>query len=364
MAKIIRNENNVEIVILDHQIDESHPTLFIANQEQVSVKLETIKIDKNIFVINNIQFLPERFIINHPRNLQLTIKLQDSNRVISESLEVEPSFLIKHIDLSTSQTFPPFTYTEYAKPEEIAVFTHCCNETIFLDLFLSHYKKITKEENIFVIDHGSIHRLKKGKHQIIRIPKGETDHLNIKRFVEYFQRFLLTQYKWVIHVDSDELLVHKNGSYGLLNELREIEAPTIIKPRYAFELIEGEEESTDLDLTKKITDQRKYYIPAPSYHKPVIASAPTVWILGFHHCLNDSYIATSEGMAIVHLAHISSKEAVRRNKLWKKYSSTQADAAHVPQETRQTSINCIKKDYSRKIKENLTHPPEWVTNQF
>ena len=65
-----------------------------------------------------------------------------------------------------------------------------------------------------MIDHGStppaVEVLSPGT-QCIRLPRGLTDPANTARFCNHFQRFLLTQYRWVIHVDVDELLVPEDG---------------------------------------------------------------------------------------------------------------------------------------------------------
>ena len=72
------------------------------------------------------------------------------------------------------------------------------------------------------IDHGSDRSPSFALHpgtQIVSIPRGAVDHINISQFCGYFQRFLLSQYRWVIHVDSDELLVHEHGVAALLEKL-------------------------------------------------------------------------------------------------------------------------------------------------
>jgi len=288
--------------------------------------------------------------------------------VREELLYFEPSFFAPHLDLSASESFPPYNYAAYERPEKLAVFTHASNEDIFLKTFIDYYSKLTDRQHIYIIDHGSQYRSKwleaETGCQVIRIPKGKIDHLNIKRYVEYFQRFLLTQYQWVLHVDSDELLVHKQGPAYLRDQLLNSYKDVSLQASIGLNLIQDPRTESELNLDLPITSQRSHYQIAEGYDKPVLSSVPTTWILGFHKNLMDTRNIVVDELCLVHLAFVSLEERVRRNRLWREYTLTEADSTFVNQSVRNDGDDQVKAEMLAMLNKGTIAAPAWLAGQF
>jgi hypothetical protein len=84
----------------------------------------------------------------------------------------------------------------------------------------------------------------------------------------------------VIFLDRDELLWHESGD--LMNVLNTFEEP-IIRPR-GIEVIQTGEENS-LDLSKPISEQRKYLRHFLSKSKACITRIPVNWMIGRHGTL-------------------------------------------------------------------------------
>ena len=146
----------------------------------------------------------------NPEALSVVI-LNKLHVIVSEEILYFPTnFYTKYLDLAGVNFNPTWSNHSYKKTSDIAVFSRIFNETEFVEIFIRHYSKLTEPSNIYLIDHSSENTsfLKIAElHgcQVIRIPRGETDENNMRSFCEYFQRFLLTKYCWVIYADIDEL---------------------------------------------------------------------------------------------------------------------------------------------------------------
>tara|TARA_Y100001973_G_C5146078_1_gene305494 strand:+ start:252 stop:1127 length:876 start_codon:yes stop_codon:yes gene_type:complete len=84
----------------------------------------------------------------------------------------------------------------------------------------------------------------------------------------------------VIFLDRDELLWHESGN--LRNVLNTFKEP-LIRPRGIEVIQNGDEKS--LDLSKPISEQRKYFRWYPSKSKACITRTPVNWMIGRHGTL-------------------------------------------------------------------------------
>ena len=356
--------------------------LLLKVDSEINYDCTNIKIISNQFTIPNLEithrignYLIVRndfFIIERIAKLfvdDLTIEINGiCDEPIVEKLNFHYTIFKDLIDFSLSEKFLPFNYKVYKKPSEIAVFTHACNETIFLEIFLNHYKKFTSVSNLYIIDHGSFfipEKIKESGINIIRIPKGEVDQLNIKRFVEYFQRFLLTQYNWVIHVDADELIVHEKGIDFLLNELLNKDDKCILKPEIGYEIYQDEQEE-EINLEIPITLQRKLAFRFDNYAKPALSSIPTSYSIGFHDQLDLINMKIIKGLCMIHLANVSIGERIRRNLNWQGYLSSEGDVSVIDHNSRKTKETEIRREISEMKKNNKQQIkiPEWMIGIF
>ncbi len=368
MALMYRNDGGVILMRVDQSLPDAPLVTSLVRGGAEVVPLKVAVRSANVFALISEQFLVERAAM-HAKN-GLTVRITDnvSGAVVEESLYFEPSFFAPHLDLSTSESFPPYNYAPYEKPGKLAVFTHASNEDIFLKTFIDYYSQLTDRQHIYIIDHGSDYRSQwlsaETGCQVIRIPKGKIDHLNIKRYVEYFQRFLLTQYQWVLHVDSDELLVHRKGPAYLRDQLLNEYHDVSLQASVGLNLIQDPRTEKVLDLDLPITSQRSHYQVADGYDKPVLSSLPTTWILGFHKNLMDARNIVVDDLCLIHLAFVSLEERVRRNRLWREYKLSEADSTFVNQSVRNDGTEQVKAELLDMLNKGTIAAPAWLSGQF
>lgn len=368
MALIYRNDGGVILLEISQPIPDRDVSLALCKDGTEIIRLQIAARSGNMFALISEQFLVERGALHALNGLKLRVTDTTDGHSIEEPLYFEPSFFSPHIDLSASESFPPYNYVPYERPGRLAVFTHASNEDIFLKIFIDYYSQLTAPENIFIIDHGSEYRsnwltVDTGC-QVIRIPKGKIDHLNIKRYVEYFQRFLMTQYQWVLHVDCDELLVHKRGVAYLRDQLLDSYHEVSLQASLGLNLIQDPRIELELNLNQSITSQRSHYQIADGYDKPVLSSVPTTWILGFHKSLMDKRNVVVDDLYLVHLAFVSLEERVRRNRAWREYDLTEADATFVNQSVRNNGVNQVRDELIKMVDQGTIETPAWMSGQF
>jgi len=365
MALLNRINDAQSHLVLNEPVDRI-PYEILIKGDKLSFKVEYENQNQQTFIINSNNFHIERILLSAGPNLSVHLKYNVNE--ITENLLVEPAYFAKFIDFSSPDTFPPFSLNAYEKPSKLAVFTHIYNEDFFLKIFIDYYSKLTHPENIYIIDHGSdasnISIIKSSGCQYVKIPRGPTDHTNIKRYVEYYQRFLLTQYKWVISVDCDELLIHKNGFASFNKFLESCCDECIIKPIIGADLIQHPDHENDtLDLSH-IASLRKYYKYSKSYAKPALASTPVTWGLGFHYCINTEKIRVNEDFLMIHLAHISIQEKLHRNIKWNNMPQTEADATHVKQNRPNTYESICEQHREMLSADDLLYLQVYTKGQF
>jgi hypothetical protein len=369
VALISRNDADSIILELGCGPEFDQVSLFLFKDGVVFPKLDVALRIGHSFVLRSSSFLIERIALLAKSGLGILVVDDLTNKQLTEKVSFEPSFFIKHLDFSTSETFPPYDYEAYKKPEKLAVFTHASNEDVFLKIFVDYYKKLVDPQHIYIIDHGSdfiSEWLSKTNRecQVVRIPKGAVDHLNIKRYVEYFQRFLLTQYQWVLHVDCDELLVHRNGPRYLVDSILDKFQGAEIRPELGLNLVQDPDREQRLDLDQPITQQRRCYQVADGFDKPVLSSVPTTWGLGFHKSLRDSKSHRIENLFLIHLAYASVEERVRRNQSWQSYVSSGADSRFVSQLQRSSSEQLVINELREMLKSQPFDCTGWFDGFF
>lgn len=305
------------------------------------------------------EFYTERVLAAAPAGAKLVFVDSERGAWVQDELLLAHDFFRAFIDFSAPESFPPYQYEAPAKCARLAVFTHAYNEDLFLKVFVQHYARLAGVEHVYVIDHGSdqIDRawLAQSGCQVVRIPRGEVDHLNIKKYVECFQRFLLTQYRWVISVDADELLVHRNGEAALIEWLDAQVVPCVVEPGLALEVVQHPEEP-ELVGYGDIARQRRHFVPEEAYRKPALASMPTTWSLGFHQTLDSHALIRHPDLCLFHLAHVSVQESLRRNRQWNAVQRSRGDRLHVPQE-RITSLEALQAQHKKMIEKGTLDLP-------
>lgn len=275
----------------------------------------------------NTEYMLHSLLKAGPVQLCIFDSLSEGTLFFKTDLQVDRSFYGNTSDwLALFQTLP------YTKPGRLAVFTHAYNEKAVLEVVLRYYMQLTPAANIYVINHGSdpeqIDHLRSVVN-VVDIPRGETDHYNISAFCGHFQRFLLTQYDWVLHVDADELVLCEHGIEALRLALPAQPTGTIIRPAHAYELLHDIRSEGPIDLGAPVSLQRSLLVQSPAFHKPVIASRPTTWTIGFHSCLEPDTV-TMQQLWLVHLRDFDFERSVERDRKWMALRRSALDAQHIP----------------------------------
>ncbi len=282
----------------------------------------------------------------------------------SEQLFFHQSFYNDIIDICTVPALPPYKdlgFTEYKKPKLFAVFTHSYNETTMLKLWERYYSRIVPYKDLYVIDHGSEidpSQYLNEKTNIIRLPRGGCDHNNISQFCGYFQRFLLTQYKWVLHVDTDELVVCKGGLIEYISKNSDVKA--ILRSTSAINIVHKKGEES-IDPQKLVTEQRGDFIDCrAAYKKPALASIPVTWTIGFHIALESPIIDVTD-MCLVHLDEVDINIKLARNTSWIEVEKSEFDEKRVGCLNRTTEYEELMSDWEGRETKKI---PSWMQGLF
>ena len=322
-----------------------------------------------------LEFIDHRFVleqtlfrIGHDKLLSINIHDKDSGEILhSESLTFHHSFFVPFFDFARNERIPPFRSSDYNKPEFLAVFTHVYNDNDMLTVWENHYSQLTQHRHMYVIDHSSTTSPREHLNDatnIVTIPRGDVDHVNIAGFCNYFQRFLLTQYMWVIHVDCDELLIYENGAQAFLSKLAATAPRTIIKPKYAYDVVHDYRSEPPIVNSKPASLQRSILKTCPNYRKPAIASVPTSWEPGFHYAFEQDAVVEDESLWMIHLAYADLEKSLEKEKKWKNLPLSTTDMAFVPQTDREETITGIKRKFDRLMEKDGTEMPQWMRGMF
>ena len=315
-------------------------------------------------------FAVERVLVAHkddPLELVLT-DLARSRRLAIEPLHFHQSFFVPLVDFA-AMPLPGFDTLAYPRPGLLAACTHVYNDPEFLALWERHYARFVPHAQLYVIDHGSspaAAEVLSPATQCVRLPRGTTDQANIAQFCNHFQRFLLTQYRWVIHVDVDELLVAEDGFDGLLARLAaDTGPPRIVEPARAVDLVAHPLTEGPLDLTRPLTEQRRFLVPNAEYRKPTLVSRPTTWGPGFHYAVEAFAVVEDPRLWLVHLAQADLGLSARRNRTWLESASSRLDQARVDHSHRTTDLDRLRRDALARLgSEHVQAVPPWMVGMF
>jgi Glycosyl transferase family 2 len=336
----------------------------------VAYFLEGCTSDKAGLVTGDNHFVVEQLLFKFGRGDLLSINIHnaDSGKVIySEALSFHHSFFIPFFDFAQAKRYPPVLAEDYEKPEFLAVFTHVYNETDMLTVWENHYAKMIPHHHLYVIDHGSTtssRKLLNKDTNIVVIPRGAVDHANISEFCAYFQRFLLTQYRWVIHVDSDELLIHENGVQAFLETLRATAPGSIIQPKHAYDVVHDYRSEPAIVNSAPVSMQRNTLKVSPIYKKPAIASTPTTWLMGFHDAFEQHAVVQDESLWLIHLAYADLQRSLTQDAKWKNLPQSKAAETFVPQNHRADTISGTMRRFDEFLAKDGMDTPQWMRGMF
>jgi hypothetical protein len=276
--------------------------------------------DRLIVVVNNYSTF-EDALLRAGQADHIGVEVWDSaadERLLIEALTFHLSFFRGFFDFARETDI----YTvrgDYPKAGSLAIFTHVYNDNTMLKIWENFYGRIVPARDLFVIDHGSDvspRGIVSPDVNVVSMPRGSVDHRIMAQFCSTFQRFLLSQYRWVIHVDADELLVHAQGWDAFKESLRVRTDSAIIKPGHAYDLVHDVDKEPVLDLSAPLSRQRNRLVPAPIYAKPVLSSVPATWHIGFHLVFENHALIEDDDLWLIHLSYADLALHLEKSRKW------------------------------------------------
>ena len=327
--------------------------------------------------------LGQAFCIVHPLISGGVLRQVIPNQGLSEAIVVDGkgNLLFKEpIELITTPSTREPEYLQLtsqfhktaAKP--LAVFTQVFNEGPMLKAWETYYSRYLDIADLYVIDDGSsdgsVQALRRGT-QVIRLPRGQFDSWGMSNYCSQFQRFLLSKYEWVVHVDCDELLVAKD-EFGSSAFMARLEPDQIYKPDEALLVVHNtltQESAFDFDLRQPFASQRSVWgQEIRAFLKPLLGSRPTTWGPGFHYCLEES--ETLNDFWLIHLKYVDVERLSYRYREWSALSSSGLTDEFYPhvKELREApqgeSLNLAKDELKKMMPTSLFELPDWVSQQL
>lgn len=174
---------------------------------------------------------------------------------------------------------------------KVAAVTMVYNEPDFLPIWLRHYAHQVGGRHCYVIDHGSDDGStdSHGEVNVVRIPRSAQDDERRTHFISRFCAALLDWYDWVIHTDVDEIVLADPRSYATLTEYCAGSPPEVVTAA-GFNVHHLPESEPAVDLTRPISEQRRWVRLSGAMCKPVLIRRAVDWVPGFH-CASDAPVA-------------------------------------------------------------------------
>jgi hypothetical protein len=326
-------------------------------------------LEEGVARISNEYFLFDAIVLKHKEQTLFLAFMHDDDKNYShiESLVFHQSYFYQFYDFAKTSDIYQFP-GHYVLHQPLAIFTQVYNETTMLKIWESYYSKIVDPRHLYVIDHGSDNNPRDYLHRdvnVVKIPRGETDHRNIAHFCNQFHRFLLSNYKWVIHVDVDEILVHKSGTSSFLEELGKSSEKKIIKAAEAYNIVHNAVSEAPLDLARPITLQRTHIVPDRCEQKPVIASVPTTWGMGFHFVLEKDTLVEDSDLYVMHLPYMDIGLIAAKSSKWNDMKFSDACELHGKHTKTATATDQIARELGEKLaSDGATTLPAWMSGLF
>lgn len=170
--------------------------------------------------------------------------------------------------------------------KKMCVFTNVCDDP-YLETWLSYYSKHFTD--IYVLNHNntddSIEKAKEKFNftEIIDsrgdIRRGVLDTESGEYFTKEHQRKLLKEYEWVLYAHADEIIVPDPRNFtGIEDYVNKLSKDFVFcNGKTVLQLDEP-----DLDMSRPILEQRKWWWPDTAYNKPLLSRVPLNWTMGYH----------------------------------------------------------------------------------
>jgi len=195
------------------------------------------------------------------------------------------------------------------------VFTNVHNEHLFFPLWLRYYSQYFEPHDIYVIHLVRPVRfpfddwMVQQNFRVIPILDRNYRHEQlIVNWVTSIQHELLADYHSVLYTDVDEFVWSSRGLGLFIDEYAgDVERCT------GYEVVQSIEEEPDLDLSRPLLAQRKYWYYSPIYSKPLLARIPLTYNVGFHDAVQSINRRANPELLLIHLKKMDYKLALARN---------------------------------------------------
>lgn len=192
----------------------------------------------------------------------------------------------------------------------LAVLCRFYDEIDFLPIWLRHYGRQVGPENCYLLDHdsddGSQHLT--GRANVVRLPRSAQSDYEHLAVVRLFATELLKRYRFVLHMDADEMAVADPARYPTLTDYAvacSYEAVTLI----GFNVQHVMDHEPPLDPAGNILAQRRHAWFISAMCKPALTRGPLDWSPGFH-CMPRPM--PFDDLYLFHLRHVDRDLGLRR----------------------------------------------------
>lgn len=173
---------------------------------------------------------------------------------------------------------------------KIGIFTIVQNEPAFLPVWKQYYQQHVPAADLYVLDHNSTDaKTIECASRLNRVPVHRAESFNhrwLRDVVERFQVFLLESYEFVLFTEVDEIVAPdpRFCARGLNDLLNSKEIPETGYMRCTgFEIVHKKcDGEPALQWDQPLLEQRHCCRRSEKYSKPLLASRPLEWSLGFH----------------------------------------------------------------------------------
>lgn len=167
---------------------------------------------------------------------------------------------------------------------KVAAVTMAYNEPEYLPIWARHYARQVGARRCYVIDHGSDDGSTEnlGEINVARIPRSPQDNGRRARFLSRFCASLLDWYDWVVHTDVDEIVLADPRFFRSLEDYCANPPAADVVTAVGFNLHHLPQSEPPLDLSRPITEQRRWVRFGAAMCKPVLIRRAVDWAPGFH----------------------------------------------------------------------------------
>lgn len=197
---------------------------------------------------------------------------------------------------------------------DVCVFTIVQNDEWMINRWHEYYSQHFCPKDIYILDH---HLRGKGcadhlghKCNVLPLTYGLSfDHDWLRVTVTVKQKQLLESYNKVLFCEADEFVIPDPNKYsGLIQYIKGFRGSIMKTVGYNITHASGE---PDMDLSGKILEQRSQWIRSFSFDKPLLATVPVEYTVGFHNCVNNS--EQDGDLYLIHLKWMCRRYLLEKN---------------------------------------------------